>query len=210
MQEPYWCCKWNFWMWNNLQWQDDSDWLADSIWSNQYILVANELYMSEVRTDLCSTAFFFKCTAGRKRLVGSFAEQSPPVSAYQGKLLGLMTVHLVLLGINQLLPGLCGKVVIYSNCDIALQKVEGLPLLRIPSQCKYAHILKTFWWIVPHSLFQWNLSIFVPTRMIRWTSVFSLGQPNSIVWWMLELNLNEPFRMPSRLVCQPACQIFPL
>jgi hypothetical protein len=88
-------------------------------------------------TDLCSTALFFECTAGRGRLVHSFA-----VSIRKGKLLGLMAVHLVLLGISQLLPGLRGKVVMYSDCDSALQKVEGLPLLQNLLQCKHADILK--------------------------------------------------------------------
>jgi hypothetical protein len=54
---------------------------------------------------------------------------------------GLMAVHLVLLEINQLLPGLGGKVVIYSDCNGVLQKVEGIPPLWIPSQCKHVDIL---------------------------------------------------------------------
>ncbi len=89
--------------------------------------------MSEERTDVCSTAFFFECTAGRGRLVGSFLEQSPSANTYRGELLGLMAVHLILLGLNQLLPDLSGKVVIYFDCDGVLQKVEGLPPLQIPS-----------------------------------------------------------------------------
>jgi hypothetical protein len=96
--------------------------------------------MSEVQMDLCSAAFFFECTTGRERFVGSFGEQSPSANAYQGELLGLMAVHLVLLGVSQLLPGLDGKVVIYPDCDGALQKV--LPPLWILSQCKHLDLLK--------------------------------------------------------------------
>ncbi len=35
-----------------------------------------------------------------------------------------------------------GKFVIYSDCNNALQKVEGLPPLQIPLQCKHVDILK--------------------------------------------------------------------
>ncbi len=36
--------------------------------------VADGSYMPEIRTDLCSTAFFFECKAGRGRVVVSLAD----------------------------------------------------------------------------------------------------------------------------------------
>jgi hypothetical protein len=56
------------------------------------------------RKDLCSTAFFFECTVGTGKLVGSFAEFLASANAYRGELLGLMAAHLVLLGVNTLYP----------------------------------------------------------------------------------------------------------
>ncbi len=64
---------------------------------------------------------------GRGSLVGSFAEFLIASNAYRGKLLGLMAVHLILLGINELDPTLAGKVTVYLDCKGALDKVEGLP-----------------------------------------------------------------------------------
>ncbi len=83
-------------------------------------MVADGSYMPSLSTDLCLTVFFFECTAGRGWLVGSFAEQSPVANAYRGELLGLMAVHLVLLGVNKLYPDLAEKITVYSNCDGAL------------------------------------------------------------------------------------------
>jgi len=63
-------------------------------------------------------------------------------NAYRGELLGLMAVHLVLAGIARLYPDLTGKVVIYSDCDGALDKIANLPPLRLPGKCKHSDILK--------------------------------------------------------------------
>lgn len=134
-----WGCHW---MWKDLRWAGNSDWIRDSIRHGECMVVADGSYKPDLSTELCSTAFFFECTVGRGKLVGSFAEQSPSANAYRGELLGLMAAHLVLLGINKLYPDLNGKVLIYSDCEGALQKVEGLPPLRIPSHCKHADILK--------------------------------------------------------------------
>jgi hypothetical protein len=104
--------------------------------------VADGSYVPQIWTDLCSTAFFFECMAGRGRMVSSFAEFLTASSAYCGKLLGLMAVHLILLGINELDPALARKVTVYVDCKGALDKVEGLPPGRLPAKCKHSDILK--------------------------------------------------------------------
>jgi hypothetical protein len=53
-----------------------------------------------------------------------------------------MAVHLPLLGLKKLYPDLVGKITVYSNCNGALQKVENMPPLQIPSHCHHADILK--------------------------------------------------------------------
>ena len=57
------------------------------------------------------------------------------------ELLGLMTVHLILLAANKLWPGLKGKVRLYFDCLGAL-KIARLPPHRIPARCKQSDILK--------------------------------------------------------------------
>ncbi len=134
-----WSCTW---LWDDIKWQGDANWLRESIQNEQRIVVADGSYMPHVRTDLHSTAFFFECTAGRVRLVGSLADFFTASNAYCGKLLGLMAVHLVLLGINELDPTLSGKVTVYLDFKGALDKVEGLPPGRLPAKCKHLDILK--------------------------------------------------------------------
>jgi hypothetical protein len=78
-------------------------------------------------------------TKGQGRLAGAFAE----ASAYCGELLGLMAVHLLLLAVETVSPGLSGSATIYSDCLGALGRVAKLPPYHIPSQCQHLDILKT-------------------------------------------------------------------
>ncbi len=61
---------------------------------------------------------------------------------YQGKLLGLLAIHLILLSVNKVNPNLTGSVHIYSNCLGALKKVANLQSHRIPSKCHHLNVLK--------------------------------------------------------------------
>jgi len=106
------------------------------------MVVADGSYMPDIRTDLCSTAFFFECKAGRGRLVGSFADFNTADNAYRGELLGLMAVHLVLTGIAKLYPDLSGKVEKYLDCAGAIKKLVNLPSGRLSARCKHSDILK--------------------------------------------------------------------
>ena len=56
----------------------------------------------------------------------SFPEAST-VCSYQGELVGLMAIHLLLLATNEVNPGLHGSVHIYLDCLGALDKVKNLP-----------------------------------------------------------------------------------
>ena len=78
----------------------------------------------------------------RWKAIGSFAEMSTAANSYQGELLGLMAIHLVLLGVEKLSPGLNGAVTIYSDCVGAIAKVEHLPPLQILTRCQHSDILK--------------------------------------------------------------------
>jgi hypothetical protein len=120
------------------------DWLVPSIQQGDCMAVADGSYMPDIRTDLCSTAFFFECKAGRGRLVGSFADCNIASNAYRGELLGLMAVHLVLAGIAKLHPDLLGKMVVFLDCAGAIEKLANLPSGRLPAQCKHLDILKTY------------------------------------------------------------------
>jgi hypothetical protein len=63
-------------------------------------------------------------------------------NAYQGELLGLMAVHLLLLSVNKIYPTLKGRVEIISDCLGVLNRVLYLPPYRIPTRCQHSDILK--------------------------------------------------------------------
>lgn len=63
-------------------------------------------------------------------------------NAYRGELLGLMAVHLLLLAVNRVNPGLNGSTYIYLDCLGALGRVAELPPGHIPTRCRHSDILK--------------------------------------------------------------------
>ncbi len=62
--------------------------------------------------------------------------------SYRGKLVGLMGIHLILLAINEVNPGLQGSVHIFSDCLRALDKVRNSPPSRVPLGLVHSDVLK--------------------------------------------------------------------
>ena len=135
--------NWGYdWLWENLRVVGPSDWLATAIAEGTCIGVTDGSYMRDLRRDICSAAFFFESADGTCKLVGSFAERSEVANAYRGELLGLMALHLILLAVNKVHPGLQGSVTLHSDCLGALSRVENLPPGKVPAACKHADVLK--------------------------------------------------------------------
>jgi hypothetical protein len=131
------------WIWDDLMVTGGTDWIAQAIADNSLVAVTDGSYIKEHYPELCSVAFVLECTKGRGRLAGAFAEASVAANAYRGELLGLMAVHLLLLAVETVSPGLSGSAAIYSDCIGALGHVAKLPPYRIPSRCRHLDILKT-------------------------------------------------------------------
>jgi hypothetical protein len=99
-------------------------------------------YICEQYPNLGSAAFVLECKKGQGHKIGSFLETLQVASAYQGELLGLMAIHLILLSADKIQGALVGSAEVVSNCLGALQGVTELPLYRIQSRCKHSNILK--------------------------------------------------------------------
>ena len=74
--------------------------------------------------------------------MGGFAETSTHVNTHSGELKGLMVICLILKAADQLLGGIEGRAVIYSDCLGALEKVAHLSPHKIPTRCQPSDILK--------------------------------------------------------------------
>ena len=129
-------------MWDNLQWFGDDDWCAMAIAEGTCIAVTDGSYMEDLYPTINLAAVVLECTGGRGRVWCSFPEASRAVCSYRGELIGLMAIHLILLAINEVNPGLEGSVHIYSNCLGALYKVKNLPPSRVPSSLAHSDVLK--------------------------------------------------------------------
>jgi hypothetical protein len=115
------------WIWDNLKVTEGTGWVAQSISKNSLVALTDGSYIKEHYPDLCSAAFVLECTQGCGSAIGGFSEASVVANAYWGELLHLMAVHLLLLAVDTVLPGLSGRVKIYSNCLGALGHVAKLP-----------------------------------------------------------------------------------
>ncbi len=131
------------WLWDKLKVTGGTSWIANAIAKGTLVAVADGSYIREQHPDLCAAAFILECTWHRGMLVGSFPETSKAANAYQGELLGLMAIHLLLLAVNTVSPGLAGQVKIYLDCLGALVRTAELPPHRIPTRCKNSNVLKT-------------------------------------------------------------------
>jgi hypothetical protein len=98
------------WIWNNLKVTGGTDWVAQANALNSLVAVTDGSYIKEHYPNLCSTAFVHKCTQGGGRATGMFPDASAAANAFWGELLGLMAVHLLLLTVNTVSPGLNSRV----------------------------------------------------------------------------------------------------
>jgi hypothetical protein len=131
------------WLWDDLKITGGTAWIAKAIDEGTLLAVADGLYIREHHPELCAAAFILECTRHRGMLVGSFLEASKAANAFQGELLGLMAIHLLLLAVNTVSPGLTGRVKIFLDCLGALGCTAELPPYRIPTRCKHSDVLKT-------------------------------------------------------------------
>ena len=106
------------------------------------MVVTDGSYMRDLYPQIHSAALVLKCTKGRGRVWCSFPEPSQVACSYRGELMGLMAIHLILLAINKVNPGLEGGVHIFSDCLGALEKVKNLSPSKIPSSLAHSDILK--------------------------------------------------------------------
>ncbi len=89
--------KWQrTWMWDNLQWVEDDDWLLTAIAEGTCIAVTDGSYMKDLYPNINLAAVVLECSWGRGRIWCSFPEASHVACSYHGELVGLREIHLIL------------------------------------------------------------------------------------------------------------------
>jgi hypothetical protein len=117
----------NTWLWDNILMAGGCNWLHEAIRDGSLIAVTDGSYIREQHLNLCSLAFVFECNKGQGRLIGSFSESLRVANAYQGELLGLIAIHLILLSIDKINGAMNGSAEIVSDCLGALRRITELP-----------------------------------------------------------------------------------
>jgi hypothetical protein len=86
-------CKWQrTWMWDNLQWVGDDDWIANTIAKGTCMAVTYGSYMKDLYPHIYSAMVVLECMKGRGRVWCSFSEASQVACSYCGELIGLMAI----------------------------------------------------------------------------------------------------------------------
>ncbi len=119
-----------------------TEWIHQSILDGSLVAVTDGSYTRELYPHLCSAAFVLECRKGQGWVIGLFSESLAVANAYQGELLGLTAIHLLLLSVNKIHPTLEGSVEIVLDCLGALNHVSYLPPYQIPLRCRHSDILK--------------------------------------------------------------------
>jgi hypothetical protein len=135
--------KWGCtWLWEQMLVEGGTEWVSEAIQDGSLVVVTDGLYIRQLYPNLCSAAFILECAKGRGKIIGSFSESTLAANAYRGELLGLMTIHLLLVSVNRVHNTLEGSVEVVSDCLGALKCVVHLPPYRNPSRCKHLDIFK--------------------------------------------------------------------
>ena len=92
-----------------------TNWVAQAISKNSLVAVTEGYYIKEHYPNLCSVAFVLECTQGQGRAIGAFPEASAAANVYQGELLGLTAVHMLLLAVKS--DWSCEAVLQLSRCS---------------------------------------------------------------------------------------------
>ena len=79
-------------------------------------------------------------------------------NVYQGELLGLMEIHLILFAANKVRPNLGGSLAIYSDSLDVLTKVTSLLTNRFPMRCGHSDVLRNI--MVNYSNLMFDCSYF--------------------------------------------------
>ena len=107
-----------------MQLMGDDGWLVAMIHENTLVAVTDGSYIRALYPNMNSCVFILECLQRRGHLMGDFSKQMMAVCSYQGELLGLMAIHLILLSISKITPDRMGSAHIFSNCLGALDKSE--------------------------------------------------------------------------------------
>jgi hypothetical protein len=64
------------WMWENIKWVGNDNWIVEAIGDGSCIAVTDGLYMKALYLQIHSAAFVLECSNGMRQLWGLFPEAS--------------------------------------------------------------------------------------------------------------------------------------
>jgi hypothetical protein len=115
---------------------------------------------------------------GKREAMVLFPEQALNAGSYRGESAGLMAIHLLLLAINEVHPGLKGSITIFSDCISGLDKVQNLPPTGYLPAAGTRIYSKSSWSIAPTCPSPNTIGTSRCTRMMAPNTTSSPENPN--------------------------------
>ena len=91
-------------LWEDLQLDGDGEWLIEGIMDGTVEGAADGSYMKDICPDVCSAAFMLICNRSKRKLVGTWVEESPFAGNYRGEIFGGMALALILRAASTFIP----------------------------------------------------------------------------------------------------------
>ena len=88
-------------MWEELCLNEDSEWVADCLQNNTLACVMDGSYIKKTAPDICSAGWVLACKSTNCYIAGTPVERSPWANSYRGELLGMLSIRLFLLSVEE-------------------------------------------------------------------------------------------------------------
>lgn len=149
------------WLWDGLQFDGDLSWLIEALANHTTIFVTDGSYNPDVSKDICSTGWVIFCSHTKKKVTGSFYEVSASASNYRGELMGVVTLHLFLLVVEEFFHIPPCSPDLWCDNQGAINRTKKNKH-RIGTQTKHSDLLRVLQWVKNHmkSKFVYNLICF--------------------------------------------------
>ena len=79
----------------------DPSWVAECLKNKTLVCITDGSYNEQVALGVCSAGWVMACTQTKRQISGTLIERSDYADSYRGELLGMLTIRLFLLAVEE-------------------------------------------------------------------------------------------------------------
>ncbi len=128
-------------LWENLSFDDDGEWIQQSLEQGSLVIEHDGSYMPKESTEHCLAGVILYCSTSKKWLKSSIVERSNAASNYRGKLLGAVMALLILRAATEKSCHLYPQQNLYCNNKGVIQH-SNIPRIALTEKQKQANLIR--------------------------------------------------------------------